>query len=208
MTLTPVIVPVLQEAAPRSPRQVQLQREASRTALRLCARRCGAPADGWKKDDRGAPLPSAGHFWSVSHKRHWAAAVIADCAVGIDIEHLAPRPRELHDAIASDDEWRLLGERSWLAFFRLWTAKEAVLKAGRVGLAGLPRCRLVAVLDETHLALSYGGREWMVEHYYHDEHIVAVTTGGAPVSWNVLGGTMEGASAEEPSRLDRESSQK
>ena len=75
------------------------------------------------------PLPNAGYHWSVSHKQQWAAAVIADGPVGIDVEHITARPRELHDRLAGPAEWDVLGDRSWASFYLLWTAKEAARKA-------------------------------------------------------------------------------
>ncbi len=110
--LQPVILAIPSTATPRTAQQVLQQREYARRALRYCAKRCGAPAEGWEQDDARIPLPNTGYFWSVSHKRHWAAAVIADRPVGIDIEHVSPRPRKLHDALADAEEWGILGDKS------------------------------------------------------------------------------------------------
>ena len=131
MMLTPVIVAVEQDAPPRSPPAVQRQRSGARLALAHCVTRCGAPVRGWEQDVAGLPLPNGGHYWSISHKRNWAAAVIAHGPVGIDIEHIRPRDRELHEAAAQHMEWAVMGDRSWHSFFRLWTAKEATLKSAR-----------------------------------------------------------------------------
>jgi 4'-phosphopantetheinyl transferase len=109
-----------------------------------------------------------------------------DRPVGIDIEHVVPRERELHSALAGGAEWELMGDRSWRSFFRLWTAKEATLKANGTGISGLSACRLVEVRDEDHLALDYGGRTWHIEHFYHAGHIAAVTCGREGVKWSVL----------------------
>lgn len=186
MILKPVILAIPQHAAPRTPQQVARQREHGRLALGRCAKRCGAPVSGWEKDDNEVPLPNAGFYWSVSHKRRWAAAVIANHPVGIDIEHIAPRPRELHDALANSKEWTIIGDRSWPAFFRLWTAKEAVLKATGVGIAGLLRCRLIGVPDDRHMRLEYEGKPWLIEHFHHADHVVAVTCDAAQINWCVL----------------------
>ncbi len=162
------------------------QRLCARLALQYCARRCRAPVNGWEKDVEGVPLPQEGFYWSVSHKRQWAAAVIADGPVGIDIEHIVPRRRELHDALADRAEWTIMGDRSWNAFFRLWTAKEASLKANGAGIGGFSTCRLVEVCDERHLMLQYEGRPWRIEHFYHAGHVAAVTCDTGPVNWCVL----------------------
>ena len=185
MILRPVLVAIPRSGPDRSPEQVVVQRTRARDALRQCARLCGAPEDGWSKSPDNVPLPNDGFYWSVSHKRRWAAAVVADEPVGIDIERIEPRPRDLHDALGAAAEWDLLGDRSWPAFFRLWTAKEATLKANGVGIGKLLACALTTVPDEEHLTLEYAGMTWRVEHFYHDDHVAAVTCGERAVEWRI-----------------------
>lgn len=77
--------------------------------------------------------------FNLSHSGIYAAAVVSrDREVGIDLERIRP------DAVGRDIAARFFSsqERSWLdatpgmeAFFRLWTAKEAVLKAMGTGLS-------------------------------------------------------------------------
>lgn len=186
MTLHPVIVPVPQSAPSRSPEQVRAQRDAAYAALTISAKKSFAPDAGWTKDADGAPEPNDGWHWSVSHKRLFAAGVVASHPVGIDVEQIAPRARDLHDALATDAEWSLLGDRSWAMFFRLWTAKEATLKANRVGIGKLLKCRLIEVEDDTHGKLEYDGRVIRVEHYYHADHVFAVTCNDSQVQWRVI----------------------
>ena len=132
------------------------------------------------------PLPSGGYYWSCSHKPGWAAAVAADQPVGIDIEEIRPRNPELLDALATDAEWSLLGDRGWETFFRLWTAKEAALKANSVGIGEFGDCRLAKVGAGGQLVLLYLGREWHIEHYHRDDHVAAVTVYADGVVWNVV----------------------
>jgi 4'-phosphopantetheinyl transferase len=186
MNVELVIIAIPPTEQPRSAEQVSMQRAYARMALRDCARRSGAPLEGWLKDDRDVPMPNEGYYWSISHKQRYAVAVIAKELVGIDVELIAPRTRELHDALASGDEWERLGDRSWSSFFRLWTAKEAVLKANGLGIGSFDRCRLTEVLDDRHLVLAMPVRTWHVEQFEHDGHLFAVTAPTAPLSWHVL----------------------
>ncbi len=210
MTIRPVLVPIpapgvsgsaggtgglsdVPAARWRSPERVIQQRAYARIALRECAERCGAPPGDWEKGPDEVPLPRDGYYWSVSHKRMWAAAVISDRPVGIDIEHIVPRREGAYDALASEGEWTLMGDRSWHSFFRMWTAKEATLKANGVGIAYFLACRLVEIPDDRHMKLQYpvgSGPDapiaWSIEHYVHEDHITAVTCGSSPVSWCVL----------------------
>lgn len=188
MTLQAYLAPVPQSASVRTPDQVQAQRRTARWALSQCAWRCGAPSTGWVKDAREVPLPNDGFRWSISHKRLWSAAVIATQPVGIDVEHLTPRRVSVHDHLAGVAEWELIASRSWWAFYRVWTAKEAVLKANGIGVAGLLKCQLTDVHSDTHLTLRYNQRDWRVEQCYHADHIFAVATHGSDVTWNILAG--------------------
>ena len=180
----------LQSARTKVRGSLKAQRRTSRLALAECARRCGLDELEWVKDARDVPQPCGGLHWSVSHKPQWAAAVIADQPVGIDIERIAPRKVDLFKVLAGDEEWDLLGERSWEAFFRLWTAKEATLKANGMGIAGLSDCRLWEINDAEHVTMSYKDRNWAIEHFRHEDHLAAVTVSGEGIVWSVVESTL------------------
>lgn len=188
MRLEPVLLAIPLSDPARSPQQTQRQRDYSRLALRECAKSCGAPLEGWEKDRNQAPVRLGKFYWSVSHKRQWTAAVIADRPVGIDVEKISPRRTTLYEALACDSEWDLTGGRSWNAFFRVWTAKEATLKANGVGITGFSDCKVRVVEDRHHMTLEFGGHTWPIEHHYHDGHVAAVTCVGTDVQWRVLDG--------------------
>jgi len=57
--------------------------------------------------------------------------------MGIDVEEIEPRRENIFGYVASDEEWRLFGGKSWDSLYRCWTAKEAVVKSTGTGLAGL-----------------------------------------------------------------------
>jgi 4'-phosphopantetheinyl transferase len=187
MILHPVLMSVPGGAdLPRSQR-LSAQRSVSRQAVDESARLCGLAPRGWPRDGRGVPVPADGIYWSLTHKPAWTAGVVSDDPVGIDIEAISPRRNTiLFDKLAGADEWAIAGGRTWPNFFRLWTAKEATLKANSVGIGRLGECRVVAVHDETHLTVAFQGREWTVEQFYHDGHVAAVTAGADEVVWTVL----------------------
>ena len=174
-------------ASLRGAERVAHQRRMAREALLRSAELSGAPTTGWEQDANRVPLPNDGWYWSISHKPLLAGAVISDAPVGIDIERIKPRGREdLWERLASADEWKVAGERSWEMFFRLWTAKEATLKANSRGIGGFEDCRIVAVPDNTHIQCDYNGTPWQIEQFYHAEHIAAVTAGEHDVQWHEL----------------------
>ncbi len=191
MTLHPVLVHIPQPADRRTPQGVEQQRHYARVALSHCGVLCGAPTEGWRNDEEGRPLSNAGFHWSVSHKRQLAAAVISDCPVGIDVEHVLPRREEVLDELAADDEWDILGDRSWQCFFRLWTAKEAVLKANGLGIAALLNCRLLEVRDLHHMRLDVERASWLVVHHYLEDHVAAVACHGEAIEWHTVRDTTQ-----------------
>ena len=186
MKLHPVLLPIPVKEGLTGRERIARQRHYARLALAECCKLSAVEPWDWQKGPTSAPLPHAGHYWAISHKPAFAAAVISDGLVGIDIERIEPRKRELHDSLAGRDEWVIMGDRSWGSFFRLWTAKEAILKAGGIGIADLLRCHLKSIEAPTGMAFRYKDEAWQVTHYFHQEHVVAVTSSSNEIEWHVL----------------------
>jgi 4'-phosphopantetheinyl transferase len=183
----PVILPVPAEVLHLSPKQrVKSLSELARQALALSAGRLGVRLGALEKDDRGAPIPSHGNFWSLSHKPDYVGGVVAPAAIGLDIERLRPCSPGLRRKTADAAEWALMGHGDvQTTFFRYWTAKEAVLKVRGEGLRDLSRCRIEYILDATHLRVDYAGKTWSVEHFFFEGHVAAVAGGGFRVEWTL-----------------------
>lgn len=140
--------PVLPGYARERPARTVPQRErmeANAALALICAATAGASAVGavWRRTPHGQPIPPRGVRASLSHASGVAAVAVGhDAAVGVDVER---RDRVVDlDGLARDvldghelQAWRRepAGRRKD-AFLRLWTRKEAVLKALGVGLAG------------------------------------------------------------------------
>ena len=166
---------------------VDALRSHARRALEQASHISGLSLGPLEKNSNGAPLPSKGNYWSLSHKTANVAAVVATHPIGIDIEFLRPCNPSLHQRIADEREWQLAQVRSDTVFFRFWTAKEAVLKAVGMGMTGLKRCRIHKIVDDTGLELTYDGSVWPVSQYWtDDDHLVAVTGTQQTVHWHVL----------------------
>ena len=170
----------------RSGRERQRALQAlAREAVRRSAERAGLELKTLDQEENGAPRPCGGVCWSLSHKPEWVAGVAAPAPVGIDLEAVRPLAAGMYAKTARPEEWDRLGGRTPTAFFRLWTAKEAVLKAVGIGLRGLGRCRLVR-LDDKILVMEYDGGYWTVRRHEFDGHLAAVTAAGDfDVVWEV-----------------------
>jgi len=151
------------------------QREAAGRALGESARRSGAELGPLESDERGAPRPSNGWHWSISHSGSRAAAAVWRAPLGIDLERKQPRRREVLRRVLNPREKELLDGPERLVFLRAWTAKEAVLKKLGVGLAGLSDCRIVEVHGPDRLLLdARGARHAVWQAHTPDRHVLSL----------------------------------
>ena len=198
MTLFPVIMRVPEDVSHISgTEKVALLSRIARQALKLSADRSGVVLGELCQAENGIPLPFGNHYWSLSHKPEYVAAVISDHRIGIDIEEIKPRTESLFSYVASAEEWQLGQNRSWETFFRYWTAKEAVLKAGGIGVSGLKACQVVSIPDRNNIVLKYQEHSFQVEQLHYDSHIVSVVKDDTNVEW-VISETGEGLSCYQP----------
>ena len=134
-----------------------------RELLSRLARRRGldCPVDGWSPRGGGPPRHPAlpdGLYAALSHRDDRVVAGLADCPVGLDLEHARARhARRLAALVAQlpEPEVRraiLAAEDPPAAFYRAWTLHEALFKLA--SLAGRPPAAVLA----TRLArLGRGG---------------------------------------------------
>ncbi len=186
-----VIYPVIL-AVPEKDRQLTgrekvagLSRHARR-ALDISAQKSGIALIDLQKDEKGAPLPFNGHYWSLTHKLQYVAGVVAAGRIGIDIEKIRSCSEALFKKTADDSEWSLADTDRFTLFFRYWTSKECVLKAAGIGIRDLSKCRIVKVVDDDNLVVNYDGKLWQVEHTFFDGHIASIVKNGCDIQWTIL----------------------
>jgi 4'-phosphopantetheinyl transferase len=163
--------------------KVRFLSEFARVALKRSALRLGVVLPELKKKENGAPIPRGGIHWSLSHKSGCVAAVAAPTPVGIDIEKIRPVKEGLAERIAAPDEWHLFPGEGLSDFFRCWTAKEAVLKAAGVGIAGLSECRIVSAQRRERLSVVFESIFWTVRFHSFGGHLASVAVNGLGVCW-------------------------
>lgn len=162
-----------------------LSRLARQALMESCSR-SGLHLDAFPKNERGVPQPVAGVHWSLTHKTDRVGGVAAAWPVGLDLETIRPVREALLAKVAHADEWQLAGGDRQKDFFRFWTAKEAVLKAVGKGMAGLSRCRVVEIVDETRMVLAYDETRWPVAHCWFDGYVAALTPDHLEVAWTFI----------------------
>lgn len=184
--LRPVLIPLPHsDSIPRNQRYAR-QHEFGRMALRRAALRAGAPCNGWQQRESGAPMPNEGWHWSVSHTRFWAAAVVGRGVVGIDVEQVRPRRMAIWNEIGRDEEWSIAGERNWENFYRIWTAKEAVLKAHGMGVGYVREVELFGAVESMKWSLRFREIPHVIEQLQVADHVVSLVCGSARTEWVVL----------------------
>ena len=184
------IYPVVLQVSPQNSKLkgrelVRCLSSLARNALELSAEKCQLRLGELKKDDQGVPLPFDGHYWSLTHKPKYVGAVISLQKTGIDIEEVRSMSDPMFQRVASDREWQLGGGRSETLFFRFWTAKEAVLKAEGVGMAGLSNCVVTRLSGRQYLEITYQQKKYLIEHVYFNGHIASVVKNKLESQWTI-----------------------
>jgi len=150
-----------------------------------------ATGRGWHafpRNSAGAPRPyvvaGTEWTWSTTNTHGLAAAVTAPVPVAIDAEWCA-RPRlDAARAYFDDAELARVPAVEAPRELVLWTAKEVVLKLTGLGLAGLPRCRLLAVAGD-RLDVELDGRTYTVHSIVYGQHVLALASTRADVTWQL-----------------------
>jgi 4'-phosphopantetheinyl transferase len=181
----PVLLAVPDAIKALTPKErVKFLSRHARRALEMSAEKSSIRLDALAQDERNAPLPFNGTYWSITHKNEYVGGVVCPSPTGIDIEKICPRAKSLFRKTADEDEWAL-ADKTVTTFFRYWTAKEAVLKAAGIGLRDLSKCRISRVPDAHHLDLAYDGNNWRIEHYFFNNHIASIVKNDFLIEWAI-----------------------
>lgn len=157
----------------------------ARGCVKASAKRSKLVAKGFEKDESGVPLPSNGIFWSLSHKPDYVAGVVSRQRVGIDIEQMKPISDSVFKRIVDPAEFlHFMNQDKMFVFFRVFTAKEAVLKNAGIGFKGLSKVKIHTVLDNNHLIVQYLDKKYQVENFYFDGYLASVTKDNVDIEWN------------------------
>ena len=116
--------------------------------------------DEWSYNEHGKPFihhtPYTIHF-SISHCKEGIAVAVDDQPIGIDIEGIRHAEEDLIERVMNEQERQGMDERK---FTRLWTQKEAVVKAQGVGIVSFEQLQKILVESG----------EWKVERYDYLAH--------------------------------------
>lgn len=124
------------------------------------------PHSAFKYDAHGKPYWEDGPYFSISHSKEAIAVAIDETPVGIDIEGIRRTDEDLMKRVMNEEERSavssaLLADR---AFTRIWTQKEAVVKAEGVGIQSFEQLQMV--LEKN--------KEWQVESFETETYIYSI----------------------------------
>lgn len=88
----------------------------------------------WQYNEHGKPYWENGPYFSISHCKQGIAVAIDDQPIGIDIEGIRHADADLIARTMNEEERLRIKELGIREFTRLWTRKEAVVKAQGVGI--------------------------------------------------------------------------
>lgn len=91
----------------------------------------------FRYNEHGKPFLEQGPFFSISHCKEGIAVAIDDQPIGIDIEGIRKADKDLIERVMNEEEIKLIANanaESARTFTRLWTQKEAIVKAQGVGI--------------------------------------------------------------------------
>ena len=119
-------------------------------------------------NEHGKPYLENGPYFSISHCQEGIAVAVDDQPIGIDIETIRHADEDLIERVMNNGERLTVnGERLEdrdRAFIRLWTRKEAIVKAQGVGIESFEQLQTILVENE----------EWRVESGESEKYIYSI----------------------------------
>jgi len=123
----------------------------------------------------GKPYLPGGPCFNLSHSGNKVVLAVSEDEVGIDVEQIAPFSFAVAQRVftANEQDWlQRQGEDS--AFYRLWTGKEAIMKALDLGFQLPPES--FEILPESEGPNRVCGRDWFLHWQEIDGHMLCTAS--------------------------------
>lgn len=122
-------------------------------------------------DPLGKPYLPGGPYFNLSHSGDKVVLLVADRPSGVDIEEIAPWSEAVARKVYTPKEQAWLKKQAGDgAFYRLWTAKEAIMKALGLGFRLPPESFEVCMEEETPNPVL--GSPWYLQWREIDGHML------------------------------------
>lgn len=109
----------------------------------------------WQKmeyNEHGKPFLPDGPFFSISHCKAGIAVAVDEQPIGIDIESIRHAEEDLIERTMNEEEQRMIRSAAQpdRMFTRLWTQKEAVVKAEGTGICSFEQLQTLLPANKTY----------------------------------------------------------
>ena len=127
------------------------------------------PNEQWAYNEHGKPYIPNGPEFSISHCKEGIAVAVDAKPIGIDIEGIRHAEEELIRRVMNAEEQEKVHsganeQEQARIFTRLWTQKEAVVKAQGVGIASFEQLQQVLAQND----------EWTIETHEEEKYIYSI----------------------------------
>ena len=119
--------------------------------------------DEWSYNEHGKPFIEGAPYFSISHCMEGIAVAIDDTPVGIDIEGMRHANEDLIERVMNAEERVGMDDRK---FTRLWTQKEAIVKAEGTGIVSFEQLQSII-----------GNRKSKIETFEKEKYIYSIAYG-------------------------------
>lgn len=123
--------------------------------------------DRWLYNEHGKPYIEGGPYFSISHCKAGIAVAVDDQPIGIDIETIRHADDELAARVMNEQEQAAMSDERFgdrdRVFTRLWTQKEAVVKAQGVG-----------IMSFEQLQRTLDNGQWTIESFETEKTIYSI----------------------------------
>ena len=125
--------------------------------------------------DTEKPVIDVGPWFNLSHSGNYVILAVDGSEVGADIEQVETYPKKVAEKVfmPSEQKW-LLKQGNDEAFYRLWTGKEAVMKALGLGFRLPPES--FEINPDSQEACCVCGRSWYLDWNHIDNHVICTAS--------------------------------
>ena len=116
-------------------------------------------ADEWEYNEYGKPYIKGGLHFSISHCKAGIAVAVDEQPIGIDIEAIRHAEDDLIERVMNEEERKQIHNDR--AFTRLWTQKEAIVKAQGVGLQSFEQLQGIRIQDSGFRTESFESENYI-----------------------------------------------
>ncbi|MDR3013210.1 MAG: 4'-phosphopantetheinyl transferase superfamily protein [Chitinispirillales bacterium] len=136
--------------------------------------------------NHGRPrLKNGNGYFNISHSGNYAILATADDEVGVDIEVIAPYDEAVINRCFTPEECEWMRrEENDEAFFRLWTAKESIMKATGLGFSLPPESFSVLPIDASEHRIV--GKSWFLDWMIYDGHVICRAVEGVSIETEMI----------------------